>query len=61
MHKFYKTVISNVNVIAYTIKTIYIDFKNFIFHLTFANSQSKLIERIVIERIIYFNHKIQID
>ena len=58
MHKFYKVVIFNVNIIAYVIKIIYINFKNFIFHLTFAESQNEFIEKIVTEIIIYFNYKI---
>ena len=61
MHKFYKTVILDVNVIAYAIETIYINFKNLIFHLTFVESQNELVKRIIIKRMIYLNYKIQTD
>ena len=58
MHKFYKTVILDVNLIAYVIKRIHTDFENFIFHLTFTYNQNEFIERVVIERMTYFNQKI---
>ena len=61
MHKLHETVTFDVNLITYVIKRIHINSENFTFHLTFAYSQNEFIKRIVTERMIYFNQKIQTD